>query len=178
MGEVCYALSRWMRPELFRSARKPPMRDLPFRIRSTALMPVEGHWLERGDIVSTPAMPWPFVVECKKQEGWELDGILQRQSWEPWKWWEQAKTQASAVCARRQVNLYPLLVFARNRRPPMVLLDGEAAWNLRLEVHILRYSPASGAPLAILSLSRLCGTPVRLVEELCALPRGSSPERR
>ena len=118
---VCRALSQWY------GTRSKRLSGLPFRRRSTSIMPVEGHWQGEGDILHRPDVSFPFAVECKKHEGWELDGGYYEAKWPVWDWWEQAKAQA------RRAKLKPLLIFTRNRRPVYVLLEESAATWLKLK---------------------------------------------
>lgn len=114
-NEVCIALSRWVTPSSIPA--KPKLADLPFRRRSTSIMPLAGHWDGAGDILHRPSLSelWPFCVECKHVEGWSLDGALSS-TWVVLEWWRQAERQA------RSVGLAPLLICGRNRRPSYAFL--------------------------------------------------------
>jgi hypothetical protein len=68
-----------------------------------------------GDIITT-AEDFPFCVEAKKQEGWDLDQLLHNDSCVILKWWKQ-------TCDETPVGMLPLLVFARNHVPQSVMFD-------------------------------------------------------
>ena len=60
---------------------------------------------------------FPAVIECKKQEGWELDSLLKRPETNDWvAWWEQVTRDAHSV------QKMPWLVFARNHFPDCIAL--------------------------------------------------------
>ena len=63
-----------------------------------------------GD-VSTPDPNFPFIVEVKWHEGWDLDQLIKSDKGKVWQWWKQAKEQAE------DTNKYPLLLMKRNRNP-------------------------------------------------------------
>lgn len=142
-NEVCRALSAWMFPkQRDHYLDKAPIYDLPFRRRSTSVMPVEGHWRGQGDILHRPDVPfaWPFAVEVKKREGWELDGMFTSPKWPVWAYWRQAHEQAATA------RLYPLLVFRRARRMTCAMLEEDQAAELDIEPRagpILYVRPAS-----------------------------------
>lgn len=68
-----------------------------------------------GDIVPPPEADYPFVVECKKREGWSMEHIL-LDIGEPRKWWHQVVMDA------RRINKVPLLIFSRNRAKDFVMV--------------------------------------------------------
>src|SRR5690606_21174130 len=68
-----------------------------------------------GDIVAPPEADFPFVVECKKQEGWVMEHIF-LDIGKPREWWKQAVNDA------RRVGKTPMLVFSRNRAKDFVML--------------------------------------------------------
>lgn len=152
---VCRALSRWFDPTL---PEKVKLADLPFRRRSTAIMPLAGHWEGNGDILHRPDLPhpWPFCVECKHVEGWELDGILANGGWVVWTWWSQAVEQAARDSA------VPLLVFTRNRRTLCALLHEKTARCLRIEPRngpVLKVATPAGESLVLARLDDLTAVP-------------------
>ena len=75
--------------------------------------PLSGGWARQnpavsGDLVNiTPDTVFPLHIECKKQEGWTLEAILQGHCAQFDSWWEQTIT----TCPK---NKLPLLVFSRN----------------------------------------------------------------
>lgn len=58
-----------------------------------------------GDIIVPSS--FPFVVECKKQEGWSFEQILEGKS-KFFKWWNQV------VRDSKKVDKFPLLIFSKN----------------------------------------------------------------
>lgn len=68
-----------------------------------------------GDIVPPQGLTFPFVIECKKHEGWTMDHVL-LDIGDPRKWWKQVVTDA------RSVGLVPMLIFSRNRAKDFVML--------------------------------------------------------
>lgn len=56
---------------------------------------------------------FPFAVECKNCERTQ-----------PWKWFEQAEAHSE------KEKLYPLVVFKKNRKQPLVMLDFELFMHL------------------------------------------------
>jgi len=142
-NEVCRALSVWLVPGDWQKAH---VFTLPFRRRFTDVTPLDGHWAGQGDILHKPGIKFPFCVECKKHEGWELDGMLGNDKWPPWSWWTQAKAQALTA------NMIPLMFFTRNRRKVYVLMEEEIQKWLRVEPHsgpMLAISQSNGASLAL-----------------------------
>jgi len=172
---ICLALSRWLLPSLPFPAR---VEQLPFRRRSTSIMPLDGHWNGTGDILHRPDIEWPFCVECKRIEGWTLDGVF-NDGWPVWDWWLQAWKQA------RSAGLAPMLLLGRNRKPDYVLLRVEDAACLGLTAKRLpkfvTCQTADGEQLALLLLSDLVlADPARLstVSTASKSPRRSSRTRK
>jgi hypothetical protein len=77
------------------------------------------HWGDdnrvAGDIAAPQGLDFPFVVECKKHEGWTMDHVLLNIG-DPFKWWGQVVTDA------RRVRKVPLLIFSRNRAKDYVMV--------------------------------------------------------
>ena len=114
MRQICYDLTDWVskhggteRPKGFPNCKQE---DLPFRVRSTSITPIEGHWKGSGDILWRPDIRFYFRVEAKCVEGWSFDQCL-NENWPIGKWWGQAQEQA------REAGVRPLLIFTRNRQP-------------------------------------------------------------
>lgn len=141
---VCRVLSVWLFPDL---DPKTPVEHLPFRRRSTSVMPIEGHWNGAGDILHRPGLEkrWPFCVECKHVEGWTLDGLF-NEKWPVWSWWAQAERQAAR--ARRR----PLLVCGRNRQRDYALLRAEDAACLALPKSLVVRVERPSQPAVVLVL--------------------------
>lgn len=117
MLDVCRLLSHWV----VHTPLKAPASQLAFRPRSTSLMPIDGHWASKGDLVARPDLHFPLCVECKKHEDGYLDGLFDAPKWSVWGWWDQAKAQAAAT------NLTPALIFCRNLRENRIALPTSAA---------------------------------------------------
>lgn len=139
-NDVARKFSYWLARTYYRAGMA--VYDLPFRSRSTSIMPMEGHWRGEGDLLHKPlpGILCPFAVEVKKVEGWSLDG-MGNDRWPVWDWWLQAVEQA------RKASLHPLLVFSRNRQPDRIMLTKELATCLKLKpkhapvLHVERCSP-------------------------------------
>lgn len=101
------------------------------------------------------------VHNCKKYEGWELDGLMYRSHIDLWSWWNQAKGQADS-------GFYPLLVFTRNHRPMYSMLETSVAQCLKLQ-------PSAGPVLNVVRRvkSRTEQVTVSLLEDLIATSRES-----
>ncbi|AIW03501.1 RusA-like Holliday junction resolvase [Bacillus phage Moonbeam] len=77
-----------------------------------------------GDIVPPKGMIFPFVIECKKHEGWVMDNVLLNTG-KPREWFSQVVTDA------RRVKRTPLLIFSRNRAKDFVMLPYEdTLWSV------------------------------------------------
>lgn len=68
-----------------------------------------------GDITTPIDSVFPFTVECKKREGWELEQVL-KGTGDVEKWWNQAVNDSE------RVNLKPLLIFSKNFAPSYVMV--------------------------------------------------------
>jgi hypothetical protein len=149
---ICRVLSVWLFPDL---DPKTPIEHLPFRRRSTSVMPIEGHWNGAGDILHRPDLEsrWPFCVECKHVEGWSLDGAFS-EKWPVWSWWAQAERQAARAGRK------PLLVCGRNRKPDYALLRAEDAPWLAQRLQVVRVERPKHPPVAIVLLGDLVKTKV------------------
>lgn len=66
-------------------------------------------WNAAGDIV-TPDDSFPFCVEVKNAEGWNLEQLLLSEKGLIWKWWEQTVGETPE-------GKIPLLAFTRNHKP-------------------------------------------------------------
>jgi len=89
--------------------------------------PQSGAWGKmrtKGDLVAPPEMDFSLHVECKNQEGWNLDMLFTDRGKILQDWWRQCTTQAEEE--RRE----PLLIFSRNLRPVYVrLLPSRPDWT-------------------------------------------------
>lgn len=160
-NDICRLISRWVVPTTPLDAK---MENLPFRRRFTASVSLEGHWASHGDVLCKPGIEFPFSVECKKIEQWELDSLLQLSDGPIWKWWRQAVEQAD------RAGNWPLLIFARNRIEPYVLLDESVSLCLRLlplTAPVLHFNrPRDPRALALARLDDLLATDARKLRNL------------
>ena len=72
----------------------------------------------KGDIVPVYPLPmiWPYHIECKKREGWNLDQLLDpsNSKCEPMIWFKEACEQAY------DDKHIPLIIFSKNYRPILI----------------------------------------------------------
>jgi len=68
-----------------------------------------------GDIVPPQGMDFPFVIECKKHEGFTIENVMLNTG-EPSSWWQQVITDS------RRVGKVPMLIFSRNRAKVFVMI--------------------------------------------------------
>jgi hypothetical protein len=77
--------------------------------------PQSGGWGKmrtKGDLVSPPEVNFRYHIECKNQEGWQLDSLLSGKGDKRHRsWWDQC--QGGALQDKRE----PLLIFSRNLAP-------------------------------------------------------------
>ena len=79
----------------------------------------------KGDIVATDKLAsiWPFLIECKKQEGWSFETLLRNgQKNIIAEWYIKACEQA-----KESYDKTPILIFSRNFQP----------WWVAFPLHIL-----------------------------------------
>jgi hypothetical protein len=165
-NDICFALSKWLAPQY--TPDTASVYDLPFRRRSTSIMPSEGHWNGTGDILHKPlsGIVCPFSIECKKRESWELDGMFNGEKWPVWQWWQQAGEQAE------KGGLVPLMIFSRNRRENLVMLYERDALCLGVSpatgplVRVERPRDVLKPPVVIVSLPSLVTVSLTAVVEL------------
>lgn len=114
-NDVCYRLTAWWGRLQLPVVRSWKVTELPFRRRFTTGIPVTGTWAGAGDILTKPESDFPYCVEVKKKEGWQLDGMLSNPKWPVWDWWQQCRVQAG------HAGKHPLLLFSRNNAPWLVM---------------------------------------------------------
>lgn len=68
-----------------------------------------------GDITTPVESKFPFTVECKKREEWDLEQIL-KGTGEIEKWWQQSVNDSD------RVDTLPFLVFSKNFAPDYVMI--------------------------------------------------------
>jgi hypothetical protein len=73
-----------------------------------------------GDLLVDPETKrWPFAVEVKRREAWNLEWLIAGRASPVWGWW--LSTQEDG----RKLELEPMLWFRKNRMPWLVLLRFE-----------------------------------------------------
>jgi len=162
-NRICRFLSQWVVPGDWSEC---PVYQLPFRRRFTDNTPLDGHWEGEGDILHRPGIEFPFCVECKDQEGWDLDGLLHNEKWPVWAWWEQACTQA------QQVGLRPILFFTRAYRPDYVMMQKEVAECLELQSKhgpVVECRSKSGGTIKVTAARNVFAVPRSLLPCLSSL---------
>lgn len=96
--EVARIFSEWWGENIVRTPQSGGFATKKFR----------DDWNAGSDIVC-PDPDFPFSVEVKNREGWELDAIIHNPKCPIWEWWEQTILESPE-------GKLPLLVFKRNRR--------------------------------------------------------------
>ncbi|AID50505.1 hypothetical protein [Bacillus phage CP-51] len=69
-----------------------------------------------GDIVTPPDSIFPFTIECKKRESWDLNQFL-KGTGEMEEWWTQATRDA------KKINMKPMVIFSRNFDTDYVMMN-------------------------------------------------------
>ena len=98
----------------------------------------------KGDIVATDKLAsiWPFLIECKKQEGWNFESLLRNcQTNIIAEWYIKACEQA-----KESYDKTPLLIFSRNFQPwwvafPLHIYNG---WNKPLPEFYIHFAMVMG----------------------------------
>lgn len=83
-------------------------------------------WNAAGDLV-TPDPTFPFCVESKKVEGWNLEQLLTSDRTLIHKWWAQTVKETPE-------GKIPLLVFTKNRAPLFAMMREDETVHLFLEM--------------------------------------------
>lgn len=81
--------------------------------------PLSGGWgryQTKGDLVPAPGSYFPYFIECKKGEGWEMWSTLFNNAGPLLNtWWPKAKQQA------KEEDKNPVVVFAQNQKNALAL---------------------------------------------------------
>jgi len=90
----------------------------------------------KGDIVATDKLAaiWPFLIECKKQEGWNFEALLKNgHSNIIAEWYIKASEQA-----KESYDKTPILIFSRNYQPWWVAFPLQlfVSANIKAEFYI------------------------------------------
>jgi hypothetical protein len=99
--------------------------------------PMSGAWASgTGDLIpAVGELDFPFVVECKHEEGWEFDHLLNGKGLFLG-WIEQAVRQAQHKTELTGVLHWPLLVFTRNRRAIYIMFPTDIIGQSIITTHI------------------------------------------
>lgn len=91
----------------------------PLEVAEWKRVPLSGGWggssearlgfKTAGDITTT-AKRWPFSVEVKHRQNWNMENVLAGKKSPVWGWWEQARTQGA------ESDMKPLLFFRKNNQ--------------------------------------------------------------
>lgn len=108
---------------------------------------VRAHFKMAGDLMTT-AKTFPFVVEVKRREAWDLRRVYALKPSPVWAWWRQA-----CAAARVQGGV-PILWIRKNRSTDWLVLVPVGAFHgklPRLDRWITREDPAFGGVMPMLS---------------------------
>lgn len=87
-----------------------------------------------GDLMTTSSI-FPFTVEVKRREGWNMKWFAAGKMSPVWGWWRQSQVQA------KELGKEPMLWFRRNRQPWLVLISlGYMLTRKRLPQPFLRWT--------------------------------------
>lgn len=86
--------------------------------------PMSGAWQgTTGDITpKNKNHPFPFLIECKKNEGWDMDAVVSGRSALFKSWIDQLIRETREDQIITGELKFPLLIFSRNRRSDYLLL--------------------------------------------------------
>jgi len=157
--QIARVISEWFCGKDF-SGRK--WYQLPFRRRSPGNA-MDGFTNGAWDLHHVPEyegmkIEFPFSVELKNQEKWELDGMFHCDKWKPFEWWDQTLEQAQ----KTQERLLPMLIFTRNRRATYVLLEERVLKWLRpkaVNAPIVSIKRQDGQSLSLLTMEDMVQVP-------------------
>jgi hypothetical protein len=94
--------------------------------------PLSGGWSNKrevqGDIVCIDRNDFPYCIECKNAEGWQLESLLSHDNYK-WftNWWAQATSESPD-------GKIPILVFKKNHIKPLA-----AMWACHCDEHLTFY---------------------------------------
>jgi len=140
--QVAKIMSEWWGSDFTRTPSSGGFRTKKFR----------DDWNASADLV-TPDETFPFCVEVKNAEGWNLEQLIKSSDGMIWTWWDQTVNQ----CTEGKI---PLLCFTRNRQPWFYMIQdcamGGIAWvdNPYMSV----WEVNRGITVQIGLLSDLCAT--------------------
>jgi len=86
-----------------------------------------------ADIWTKEHVPFPFVVECKNQEGWVMDNFFKMTSPIP-EWLDQMVKQTEYRSKQLNQFCWPMLIFTRNFWPNYVLIPAAAMPKIACEL--------------------------------------------
>jgi len=133
---------------------------------------VRGHFKTAGDLVTT-ARKFPFTIEVKRREGWNLNNLINGK-WSPvWGWWLQCQRAAD------EETREPMMWFRKSREPVwrvMVRLDFHTALVTALPDGMGGYTwtsnprpmPEHGAMPVLMFADKLLAVPPRVIVKVGA----------
>lgn len=150
--KIAKALSEWSGVDLMRT-------------------PMSGAWAQATGDIQTRTDDFPFVVECKNQEGWTLEAVMVGQCKQFDDWWSQVTADVERKQQETGQPVKPMLVFTRNFKPIFVALDGLPAHFSSYVQERIDQEPnvlwLKGMNLFIITLEELLAYPyARIVEAI------------
>jgi hypothetical protein len=125
---------------------------------AATLMKIAG-LCETGDLYT--CVDFPFSVECKNQEEWNLEAVVSDRCKKLALWWKQACGDA------RKSSRIPMLCFSRNKVPIFVAvpatIDSMAIQRHWQHINTMRVT-VMGESLVICTLAGLLAAPKRIFE--------------
>lgn len=108
--------------------------------------PGSGSWgrmQTKGDLIASEEdrKRWPYFVECKKVEGWDLWNQLFSGEGPMFEWWNKACDQA------KEEHKVPLLIFAQNRREILLMAAYNKSYKLPLNSVIIPHAGVFITPI-------------------------------
>jgi hypothetical protein len=81
---------------------------------------VRGNFRVSGDLMTTSKL-FPFVVEVKRRENFDLKNFVEGRKSPIWSWWKQTKLAAEEQLGKDDSTIYdvkiPMLFFRKSRKP-------------------------------------------------------------
>jgi hypothetical protein len=126
-----------------------------------------------GDIVvQEDVKDFPFVIECKKREGWNFEQII-KGTGEVVSWWEQNITDIHRL---GDVNKRPLVIFSKNMSPDYFMILASDWEKLHLP-HKNYFKTTFDAKIDGEDISREYSVVIGMLEDLLKLDKEKVIER-
>lgn len=119
-------------------------------VRRTPMSGAYGRtWALAGDLMFTREDPFPFHVEAKAREKWEMEHLFEPERTGPvLGWWGETESEAEYQ------KCFPMLIFTRNQRAQFVMIPYAVLKKLddleQQSAHLL--VPWPGGPIAVVRL--------------------------